>query len=173
MCRFFPIVYIYQFPYYIVRFKPGVAKNALLGKKSFHTTQYDLNDSYISIQVSQKYRFHTTQYDLNSIQDILTKNPELMFPYYIVRFKPVDRQFKIIELFLFPYYIVRFKLLYRLYRYLLEMQFPYYIVRFKRYLSTALGAYQKQFPYYIVRFKLYHIKYINKKIKVSILHSTI
>ena len=99
-----------QFPYYIVRFKPGRIFGIILFfgvfpyyivrfklrssfafcnclTPSFHTTQYDLNDECVYVSRKFFFRFHTTQYDLNHSQVFPVVCPSIMFPYYIVRFK--------------------------------------------------------------------------------------
>jgi len=55
-----------------------------------------------------------------------------MFPYYIVRFKPIAMSAGFFASMPFPYYIVRFKLGKENPQLRADLLFPYYIVRFKR-----------------------------------------
>ena len=163
-----------EFPYYIVRFKQGVAMFSFLKKHSFHTTQYDLNEIWLNDKDSSDVGFHTTQYDLNLYSSITKSGSTKRFPYYIVRFKHArgERTYK--NPIKFPYYIVRFKLLlifqagrifpsFHTTQYdlnlsivihgVIKKKFPYYIVRFKPNIGESQEITPKKFPYYIVRFK--------------------
>ena len=77
---------VFQFPYYIVRFKQQDIIRYIVEAHGFHTTQYDLNFSEISRERLNDIGFHTTQYDLNELFTLTSLTAQL-FPYYIVRFK--------------------------------------------------------------------------------------
>ena len=84
LCVFFTV---YQFPYYIVRFKHTQIPISTASRQVFPYYIVRFKRTSVITCSFGTFSFHTTQYDLNT----------------------VERQFKTIELFLFPYYIVRFK----------------------------------------------------------------
>ena len=145
------MLFLQQFPYYILRFKRRHSARNCFHQKSFHTTQYDLNEIDEIKDGIDWASFHTTQYDLNGV----------VLAYFLLEKK-------------FPYYIVRFKHSLGRRKRHRERQFPYYIVRFKHLEGVAMFSPRFWFPYYIVRFKLFTRKnYFQRRPLVSILHSTI
>ena len=109
----------------------------------------------------------------------------MMFPYYIVRFKPHRSPQSLHMQKEFPYYIVRFKphsnsyprfklLSFHTTQYDLNSigrltgeripTFPYYIVRFKLCSRPSVSSMRIQFPYYIVRFKLFQAPRVMRRV---------
>ena len=82
----FHFYYIEQFPYYIVRFKPGCERRRR--KRSLQFPYYIVRFKHYSCAFPAEgcLCFHTTQYDLNQAVGAWRENLQ-GFPYYIVRFK--------------------------------------------------------------------------------------
>ena len=139
---------------------------------SFHTTQYDLNDTIGGDWVWSNDSFHTTQYDLNKNTETSKKPSATCFhttQYDLNSLKCICELSK----FRFPYYIVRFKHFFFFFFYFSHFLFPYYIVRFKLYFSREFFFRKNSFhtTQYDLNSENHHVRTV--LVIVSILHSTI